>query len=602
MSFFYSCKKQKLNIVSEGLKNFAGIQCYVAGEIFEPQINDIEVYKCLRDGVDVSDFVGDFSCLFEDDDFLYVINDELGTIKWFYSYVEGEFVISSDFWKVASELDVTVNDICKTSLYEIMLLGVPLKNRTWINGINVVPRGSILKFSKINGQLSINSYLDINYTESFLGDKEELFDKIDSCLKKTVNVVQSKNPDDTLFVSTSGGLDSRFPLPYLSLFKKVNSFLIGQKASVLEPFDLRNARKLTKQYGVDVKMVSPHSLDINDKVYLDVSRNPIGQSNILKAVDSRAIVDSPEHSVLLTGSHGGLIGGRVLNEDMLGSKNSSELSKRVLFYYSIIKNMDYIKALVNRRNENVYSRKFKTLLGLLFGEQKAKSNCKVNAEMRVDEFIDSDFLFFSEYKGDVLSSIEEIIENDISKGKNNLSVIMNYHLYRHSIRGVFESMLGQVRSYSIYMPYIYNFSKTWPKEYLSGRVVMEEFLYHRYKELSKVPLQSYKPAISDRISGKTFFLKRLKHVLSLGLRRLAIDYNVWWKRSELRRSSEDVMSKDSFFYKCFVKNDVLNLLNASRYTQLGENLYKYKVMVDAVEDGSYRKFINSGEFPSDSKY
>ncbi len=602
MTFFYSCKDKGEKITSNGLRPDAGFCFFQAGDIFEPQITPDQLYISLKNGKDLSSLIGDFSFFFEDESDVYFVNDELGTIKWFYALTEDGLVVSPDFWAVASDLNIDESFIKKDTIYEIILLGVPLSNKTWVEGIFTVPRGSIVKYNKLNNSISIKKYLDINYTESFSGSKEDTFDRIDEALKKTVDALKCHNSSSEVFVSTSGGLDSRFPLPYLSSFENIKSFLIGKKSNFLEPFDFRNARKIVKKFGVDITMVSPESLDVDNKIYLDLSRNPIGQSNILKAVNSRDVLKDKEDVVLVTGSHGGLIGGRVLNEDMLCSVSDDDLVKKIFFYYSIIKKIDYIKSIDGNERKGFFLRKIKTAFRLLNNKVKLSSLSDVDAVEMVDDFVESDYLFPAEGKKAVYSSLKKPVLKDREDGKNNLSVIMNYHLYRHSIRGVFESFLGQVKAYSIYMPYIYMFSKTWPREYLSGRVLMEEFLYERHVELSKIPLQSFKPTIYNRMKGQAPFIKKIAQIFGLGVRRLAIDYDTWWDNKELRKSVDETINKDSYFYSIFNKDDVLQILSGDKYTQLGENLYKYKLMVDAISDGSYKKLVNTERFDINDKY
>lgn len=606
MAFFYSYLNDNDNGFvrqSEGLETRDSFNIYKAGEVFEPVLTDCQLYNGIKDKENYSNMVGDFSFFFEDENFVYIINDELGTIKWFYSYDDSGIIVTPDFWRLAVERNVDVDDINNTAIYEIIMLGVPLSNNTWLDGIYTVPRGSIFRYSKITNKLEISQYLDINYTESFSGSESELFDRIDHALDKTCAAIESMNPGKDLYISTSGGLDSRFPLPYLSRFKSVSSFLLGKKSGFLEPFDLIKSRKMAKMFGYKVDMFSPEGLGVNEKIILDISRNPIGQSNILKAVDAREIIDFQKDSILLTGSHGGLIGGRVLNEDMLGAVSNEHLSKKIFYYYSIIKKLDYIKGIGSVPRGNKYIRKFKTALRLLGISSSLKvEGERVDAVESVDSFLKSDYLFSKEGKQSVYNALHTYIVKERVSGKNNLSVIMNYHLYRHSIRGVFESLLGQVKSYSVYMPYIYCFSKTWPREYLSGRVVMESFLYSRFPLLSKIPLQSFKPTISDRIEGRKYFVKKLLHVFSLGIRRLAIDYDVWWNNKPIRSSVDLVLKEKTHFYSIFNEGDVKNILSTDKYTQLGENLYKYKLMIDAVEKRDYMKFVFSDDYKVTEKY
>jgi len=173
---------------------------------------------------------------------------------------------------------------------------------------------------------------------------------------------------------------------------------------------------------------------------------------------------------------------------------------------------------------------------------------------------------------------------------------MKLHLYRHSIQGAFESLHGQVKSYSIYHPYIYEYSKTWPTEFLENRSIMEEFLLSKHPILAEVPLQTYELPSKYRfksISALHKVLLKLKALSMFVIRGLSIDYNSWWKSKEVKKLIEKTFQEDNIkFDELFKKEDIKKMLKYKRYDALIENLIKIKLMLDIVEKQEYHKLLD----------
>jgi len=135
----------------------------LAGDIFNDNITIENIYSSVKNQKKIN-LEGEFNLLLNDVDSIIFLNDELGCIKWFYHLDDERFIVSNDFWSIVKEIKATSSDINPEALYEILILGMPLENKTWINDIEVFPRGVIASFDKKSLQLVINEEYSINYT------------------------------------------------------------------------------------------------------------------------------------------------------------------------------------------------------------------------------------------------------------------------------------------------------------------------------------------------------------------------------------------------------------------------------------------------------
>lgn len=570
MSFTYIYDLTTRTIVCDSLTKEEDFSYKVAGDIFNDNIEIQDIYTLIKEGKKLK-LEGEFNLLIDDDESIVFTNDELGCIKWFYCFHENKLIISNDFWSIVKETKVTSSDINAEALYEILLLGMPLENKTWINGIHVFPRGVIASLNKLTDKWSIVEEYSIHYSES-MNDERKAYSMIDSSLTKTVEKIVCLNPNKHFLFSTSGGLDSRFPLLYSEYFPNKASFLIGRNDGVGLAFDYANAKLLASHYDIDLELIDPFSQSLDEKAQLDVLRNPIGHGNLFKALDVKAFIQEPQNTILITGAHGGLIGGRKMNQTLLSSKNDQELGKNMFYTYSLIKELNNY----NQTNIDSFIIKLKKLVLLLKGEEPSSLNIPIDDE--VQKFIATAPLIPKVYKRKMIDKFTQYFMNNQG---STLTKIMRYHLLRHSIRGMFESMLGQVKSYTIYTYYIYSISKDWSIHFLYDRYIMQSFLKFKDTFSSKVSLQTYKSSFGIR-SNRFNTLFRL---LKLKSRKLAIDYNSWWNHDESKSFVRKTMKKQSSFYAYFSKKEVDEyLFTNSRYSQTKETLVKLKLLVDYLDE------------------
>ena len=575
------------DILRINLKKEKDFFYYNAGEIFEPELKINEIYKKIMRN-ETSDFLGEYNYFFEDDENIYVLTDELGSIKWFYYKDKNKFFLSNNYWYIVNELRLGKKDIEISSFYESVLFYSPLNNKTFFKNLFVVPRGSILIFSKKNRKLTIKEVKSIVYKEKKIS-KTEWFEKIDNAFENMMNKIRSFNKDLYLALTISGGLDSRFSLFYLHNISKKFAYLLGLKKKLFEPLDYKSAKKLANFFNLKLLLINPFkNISMKEKLLIDIARNPIGPSNVLKVIDKRKSFNRKyQFNVLLTGSYGSLIGGRILNDDLINS-NKDEILKKIFIYYSSYKSLKNLQN--GHALKNFFRDKIKKIL-ILF---RIIENKKINVEKEIEIFLNDDFLIPQNERNKILNTFNKFFVN--IKKRDNLTLIMNFHLFRHSIRGSFESLHGQVKSYSIYYPYIYELSKNWNLEYLKGRKLMEEFLLWKNPEVAKIQLQSIEPPINLKFSrlskGLEIFFK-LKSLGSFVINGLVINYNQWWKKKEVQKFYNEIKQLDSkLFDEIFNKQDIEQLYKYSRYDLIIEHILKLKYILIAIENQKYDQFLN----------
>jgi hypothetical protein len=580
--------------IANNLKKRSGFNYYIAGEIFEPEKyeNIEELYKNINNKEELEKLIGEFCILLEDEENIHIINDEIGTIKWFYYCKDDIFMVSNDFWEIVKFIEPTVNDIDKEAIYESLFLYNTFDGKTFIKDIKKVEGGNLIHYDKKKRELKISIYKDIKYQENVNLTEEKIFEEIDKRFKRMVEKIRKFNNYPKIGLTISGGLDSRFPLPFFKKEEVSSTYLIGQKNNILSPYDYDNAKKMAKIFGFKFKMINPFSIDIKEKILIDLLRNPVGASNIIKALNYDKVFNN-EFDILVTGAYGGLIGGRVLNKDLLEEKNVEILVEKLFLAYSSSNNM--IRSL--RENKNKFLKRINKLSKYFLGKSFFEEKIDIN------EFLNNDLLINKKNKQNVYNKFFKFIKEQ-TKNKDNLNTIMKFHLSVHTIRGAFESLHGQAKSYSIYHPYIYEFSKSWPAKFLSGRYIMEKYLFEKYPELAKIPLQDYRLPIYYRFKKLNLivkFLLKVKYLLLFFSKKLAINYTTWWNRKDLQQYIKNTFNnKYKFFYKIFNEKDVKRIISNREYTQLADDLFKLKLFIDLIESKKYKELKDN--FRMSSKF
>ena len=109
---------------------------------------------------------------------------------------------------------------------------------------------------------------------------------------------------------------------------------------------------------------------------------------------------------------------------------------------------------------------------------------------------------------------------------------------------------------------------------------MKKFLY-----LAKIPSQDYQPAIFYR--GKKSYLRKVSSLINYILRGTGLNYRKWSQEKEYINFAKKVLlRKNEFFRRIFNIKEIINDQNPPH-----ENLVKIKQVLDLVQSGEYKKFL-----------
>jgi len=476
----------------------------------------------------------EYIAVFEDESFIYVITDNFGLIKKYYTVHDGEFYLGS-YWDLAGVKSKNVQFNFK-SAFEQINFGRTFDNKTLIDDINITNSNQIIRFCKNTKKFTVTKYIKSSYFTNALQDTNDIVENFEQSIEKQKSYIKRNTNSNNILISLSGGLDSRIILPYLKdKDLNIKTFHIGSRKSFLKTYDEYLVSKLLKNENTSFDLLNPFDTDIEKKVNIDILRNPTINSNILKAIDIEKYSIFGGESTYVTGCQGGAVGGRLLDSELKDVTNSDSLK-------------EYINKKFQKRVPNIF----------LWGN-------KVNKNYK-PEFREIDRLLNAE--------------------ENYLNIFMDFHLNRHTNVGVFESLLGQIDFYSIYVPYIWLDSKTWGFENLKNRKILIEKLKKLNDKYYKTPFQN-----SRTIHNSSSISLTIQQLIRKA-RGSSVDYDIWWKNKIFQEFLFDTLHTQSNFYDHFNKKEILNLFNENKFTQFRENILKLKLIFEFIDSKNYLTLID----------
>ena len=156
-----------------------------------------------------------------------IMSDRFGTRPLYYLRKEGSILFASEVKAILKDRSF-VKKLDYEALGNFFVFGEILGDRTFFEGVKVLPNASILTWTK-NG-ISMSKYWDLTYRG---GEKlEDVDSMVDELVEKFMNSVSNHLKEPYRYaVSLSGGLDSRVVLSAASQTKKgqdVTAFTFGE--------------------------------------------------------------------------------------------------------------------------------------------------------------------------------------------------------------------------------------------------------------------------------------------------------------------------------------------------------------------------------------
>ena len=185
-------------------------------------------------GVDgFNDLRGMFSVIFYDtkNGEITALRDHLGIKPLYYSFIEGEFYLSSEIKGLKTFINKKFT-LCRKSLFEFINLGFMFEPLTGIEEVKKVPPGSYLCFKK--NKISIKNYFKINSSYKDFQIQNKSF---------VENIRQAQFSDAQLGIFYSGGVDSSI---IAQLLKKDLFYVNTSGSDGLKSLDEVFSKKIAK--------------------------------------------------------------------------------------------------------------------------------------------------------------------------------------------------------------------------------------------------------------------------------------------------------------------------------------------------------------------
>ena len=487
----------------------------------------------------------EFILIIEDENYIFILTDNFGLIKKFYTNHNKHFHFGS-FWEVLKSYQKNNDiEIDYTAIYQQFNYGRSFGNKTIVKNIFTSNANQLISYNKQNKEINLKHYY--HYSHSLKNsdlDKQEVIDAFEESLENQRKYIINNSESTDLIVSLSGGLDSRLIIPYLkNTESKINCFHIGVNNNFLDTYDQYLSKLLLKNENIEFHLIDPFITKIEEKVNLDILRNPTINSNILKAININDYAVFSPNQTYISGGHGGAVGGRLLDNKLIEKMDNQELKK-------------YLNSKFLLRNEN--------------------------------------FLSWEKILPENFDFIENELDSLLSNNYDNFGVFMYFHKMRHTNLGVYESLLGQLDYFSIYIPFVWLNSENWGFGNMKDRKILIDNLKSLEKKYYLTPQQNAK-SINNDSAFKLMYQKINKKI-----RKSSIDYNIWWENKYFKNYVKDIMNSDSSFYNIFDKSEISKIFENNNYSQSKENILKLKLIIEYIDE---KKFISeSDNFLLSSKY
>ncbi|MBB1470269.1 hypothetical protein H5232_17725 [Pseudoalteromonas sp. SG41-5] len=433
-------------------------------------------------------------------DLVYLISDITGRDLIY--YCEDNNSISTDFWSIVDTENKKKSDIDIQRCKEFILMLSDVEHKTIVNGINILPSASVFTLAA-SLKVKKKKYWSFKLCKNNL-TKDAKYDLLEDCLDSFFSDIASRYANVSFGVGVSGGLDSRLIPYYCNKHEiKIEPFIIGEEKPniFLQSNDHKRATEICDKYGYSLLNHNFDNRNFREKIRKDALQAPSTASQILKMPKSELIT----FTHLITGASGYIVG----SSPFYGCPSSLDLKATIFNRQTVLKYFPKHK-------------KTKKVLNYIFG-----SNIDVSEKFPI------------EFEG-VLSSGEiSILKSKLDdylvqyEGFNTTEVLMNYAvdiLGQRNKMGAFESLLGEVESFTMYGPNMLKCVESWGVKDIFNRTFFEDFIRERHPELAAIKSQDHKSSLNTR---KESSISKIKNILEFTFRgRGVMNYENWAKNND----------------------------------------------------------------------
>ena len=282
----------------------------------------VRIYNSTRSFKFLKDIDGYFSSVLYDkkDNQIHLITDRYGLKPLFWGKIGDDIVWSSEL-KGFLEHKNFKPVIDPQAVKEFFEFGYLLENRTWFEGIELLPPASVLSFHFLNSKFTIQNYwtwTDIKPIEEPF-DEKELAEELGALFKKAV--CRRVNKEERIGITLSGGLDSRAILAaFPEDHKPLHTFTFG----LARCDDIRIAKKASKTKGAE-----HHALELNSINWLRPRISGVWKSDAsFNLLDMHGIEFYEEYKLYMDFNLNGFLGDAILGGSYISEGQTMEYKLR----------------------------------------------------------------------------------------------------------------------------------------------------------------------------------------------------------------------------------------------------------------------------------
>lgn len=532
----------------------------IIGEIFSHTNEEVIMAVIDNNRIVLDGIIGDFSLVLFDDknQEIKILNDKAGRHLLYYS-TKTNITISSDFWSVIRHEKYTVEDIDLLTFKTQVFFSATPDCKTLFKELRIFPNATISSY--LDEEMKIDKYWYFSLHPNNL-TRDQKYDQIEYTLNDCFKSIKKSNPKDAVYgVGISGGIDSRI-IPYYALKHdmKLKSFIVGQEKPHLfwSSNDHIASDLIVDKFNLEHQKLEYNELSYREKLNIEVEKAPLVTSQIFKIPNLHKL----NFDVLLTGASGFFVGSspfysKIRGKDIVNivCTQQSDLNIRRKFH-KIRKGINYI---LGKRIFEVNPIIVKSLPGII-SESEVKS-----IQLKIKEFF---------------SDMRQL--NDTEK-------LMNYALSvlgQRNKKGSFESLLGEYKDYTPYLPFFIGVVQNWTEDEIYDRALFENFVKERLPDLATIKAQNHKTVLAKE---KPSTFQKIKSLLLFVFRGTGVmNYPKWARELEFK-----TFVKEYFKEKTYV-DDYFDIKKVKKMTYRKE--LDPTVLTSIVKLNEIIKKISKGEF------
>lgn len=500
---------------------------------------------------------------------IYFATDKIGTEHIYLYYHNSTFMLSDRFWDIVGELNISYEDLNLDVIKESCIgWFYPENGETIIEGLKIVGVGNFNVFDYSNNKLMSTLYWRFKRNKVKEKDIDNVVKGLDIALNKTFKTIKQKMGEVRYAVGVSGGLDSRI-IPYYAKKNGMNikGFILGCKRphKIFLSKDHKNARSIVDFFNIKHEEVTWNSDCFEKKVEKEIELAPLEPPQFYKYEPYF------DFDCLLTGASGSIIGGDFSKK--LGEIQDPDMMVKEIFNLRLPVGWNFVKT---------KTRRVLTAIKYLF---------KINLNIKYHEPNWHKKIFNEDMKNLLLNQAKLYVENMYDCGYDNVDIFLNYFIqeltYRNRL-GAYESFLGEKRSFSIYMPYVYEEVLNWDEDFFYKRKALKELIKRKIPELSLIGSQNYLLAPGE----KNNIFRRMKGIVIAFIRGAGTTTNeIYGKNKFIRKYYTQKMLSSSWYRKVFENlndSDINELIRDD--IKIATYHLKHCVLLKILQTGEYKKY------------